>query len=400
MTKFTINQAEIDRLQRFSEYLSKLNILQPLNARQLFYLNDSNKLEIYAYGEDGSAGAIQGEITIDLINVSYDNTVSTNFNIELSALIIFLNKLKGSDVNFNLSNSQLFITGNTDSKFSLTLLAKKDDAEVTEIRDFINTQLNLPYFADGQRVDVNITDIKDYLNIVASLTEVFDIHQLVEISESSIKFADNYGVFSKDLVAKPVNQTVHLHRGLVQFFKFINTISFSSDFKFCYLNLSSLGIRALLVSPNATWAYPTEDNLIDLCPKDSIIQLEINSKKFYQILDDFSGVFKDWQYNQINIKTPIDFGVHKELHLNWTSEDREVTTKVPVSIINRTDMGENFEFILTTKELEKIKPFLLKDDNSTFIMEYSSIPLGTPHGSGIKIYSNDGTTIIIPKLNG
>jgi hypothetical protein len=400
MTKFTIKQEEITRLRVFEDHVGKFGSILPVSTKQLFNLPGADKLEIFALGEDGSASAIQGEIKIDIINVSIDTTVKSHFVTDLNALLIAITKLKNSDINFQLSDAEIIITGASKSVFNIKLLASREDSEVTEIRNYIDTQLALPEFVTNQ-INLDITNIKDDLLNLASLTKIFNLNQMITVSETSIKVADNFGIYAEALATKPIiGNTLDIHRDMTSLFKNINNILISADKKFWFFNFVAFGIRALIVQPTAPVAYPTSQEIADIIPASSKIKLEVNAKKFYEALEEFDGLFREnWTYSQMFFKTPSNFDSVKEFQLSYNDDFHQVTTQVPVNIIERTDTNADFEFIIPTKEIVAIEPLLNKDENSIFFIDYNSVAAVQPNGAGIRIYNDSGVELVVPKMN-
>jgi hypothetical protein len=397
MTKFTIKQDQISRLRIFAQEIGKLKNISPISTRQLFYLTGADKLEVFAIGEDGSAGSIQGEIKIDITQV-LDSAVSPHFETDLNSLLVVLDKIS-TDVEFNLTDNQLIIIGEKKSKFTITLLNGKTDDEVKEIREYIDDQLKLPEFANEIKLD--ITHIKPDLDNLASLTKIFDLNKLIEISETKLRTADNFGIYSQSLVTKPVlKETIHIHRDLIPLFKNINEIRISSDKKFWFFDFTSFGIRVMLVPPTSQFIYPTDKEIEDFVPTQaSRIKLEVKARDFYNALAEFDGMFDTtWVYNQMYVKTASDFDTTHELILSWDDKVHQVITTLPVSVVERTDKTSDFEFIIPTKELKAIEPFFNKDDNSVFHIDYNSLNVGTQNGSGLKFY-NSSVEMATPKMS-
>jgi hypothetical protein len=398
MTKFTIKQEEISRLKVFSDISGKLKNVAALNSKQLFVLSEADsKLEIYLFGEGGSAGSIQSEIKIDIQNLTIDAAIKSFFIIELDSLLTAISKILSGDISVQLTDNQIIITGpNTKSKFSNNLLVNKDETEVTEIRGFIDAQLAIPEFQN--KVELNISNIKNDLVILSSLSKIFNGNELIEVSETGLKTADSFGIFSETLTAKPTSDTTYLHRDLVQLFNNIDKVDISSDKKFWFFNFASFGIRLLVVPRTQGWIYPTSSDLKDFLPDDKKIKLEINAKAFYSTLSDFIGIFdSSWTYGQVKIEVPSGFDSSKELLLSHHDELHEVSTSLPVSIVERTDTNDGFDFVIPTKGILELEPAFYKDDNSIIWLEFSSIPMSQLHGSGVK-FSNSEIEISLPKM--
>jgi hypothetical protein len=399
MTKFTIKQEEITRLKIFNDYRDKFKSILPVSANQLFNLPGADKLEIFALGENGSVSAFQGEIIIDITNVSIDTTVKSHFVTDLEAIITIISKFKNSDINFQLSDTEIIITGASKVIFNIRLLASREDAEVIEIRNYIDTQLTLPEFLTNQ-ISFDITNIKDDLFDLASLTKIYDYNKIITVSETSIKLADSFGIYSQSLTTKPIiGNTLNIHRDMTNLFKNINNILISSDKKFWFFNFVTFGIRALITPPTDSYTYPSSKEIEDIIPASSKIKLEVNAKEFYEALGSFDGLFREnWTYGQMKFVTPSDFDSVKELQLDHHDVFHAVKAQVPVNIIERTDTNANFDFIISTKELMAIESLLNKDENSVFFIDYNSVALGQSNGSGIRIYNNSGIELVIPKM--
>jgi hypothetical protein len=397
MTRFTVKQEEITRLKVFADHVGKLKGVAPISSKQLFCVD--TQLEVVSVGEGGSSGAVQGEIKLDIENVSFDDQVKKYFVTELETVLLFLSKIS-SDAQFSYTDDQLTITGEGKSKFTTRLLIGYNDEEVKEIQSFITTQLALPEFEDANKITLDLSNIKEELLTLAPLTKEFELNKMIEISSTHLKVADNFGIFSHAITTKPTLQTIYFHRDIAQLIKNSDKITISSDKKFWYFDIVQFGIKILFVAPTAQWQYPTDDELAGFLPeKTKRVKLEINAKKFYEVLDEFDGMFSQWTYGQIVIKTPANFDSEKKLEVSWDDKLHLVETTLPVNIIERTDTDE-VDFVIPTKELKAIKSLFYKDDNSVMYLEYSTLPSTEEHGAGINIYNDQGVEIGTPKMNG
>lgn len=407
MTKFKIVKDDVSRLREFNDIISKLKTISPTNANQVFVI-ENNKLEIYAIGEAGSASAIQAEIKIDLTDLNIDQTVLSHFNTSLEDILRGVSILPEGDIEVSLDGSIIRLTapGNK-TKFENKLLAPKTDQEIEDFKKFI-ADLVASKMDPSTRINVDFSGIIKNLEDLSSLSNVYGQTNSINISEDSLKMADNLGIFNQDLTIKPVSTPVRLHRHLTGILNHC-TESYTSapdntdnpQNIFWYFNLGKLGIQIALAQPTTHFFFPPATDLEGFLPKpDSKIKLEIKATDFFKVVKLFDGVFDSntWgTYNQITVKIPADFSVNKELELNHNDTMREIDTVLPVNIIEQTDTTENFSFILATKQLKKIEKFFFKDENSSVYMEFSSLPCGKPHGTGIKLY-NDTASFITPKL--
>jgi hypothetical protein len=401
MTKFTIKQEEISRIKLFSNYIKKLESISDIGENQLFHLTNDNKLHIYAIGPDGNSGSIHQEISIDVFDVSLDTNLKSHFVTDLDSLLVALSKITDIDIIFNLTSDKLSIVNTKkQSSFSMNLALNKSDEELTEVSTFIATQLALPEFDISNRIIIDITNIKDDLLNIASFIKCFDLNTNIEIDETSLKAADNFGIFKETLAAKPCTNTVLLHCDVIQLANHIDKIHLSSDQKFFYFDLASFGIKILFVKQVSPFVYPTDSDIEGFIPEASNrIKVEINAQDFYNTLEEFEGFFdSEWTYHQVYIRTPTDFSNVKKLELSWQDGIHEIKTNVSVNILERTDLNEDFSFLIPTKSLKVLRPILNKDKDSSITIEYNSLAVSQPHGSGIKISNNGGIELEIPKM--
>jgi hypothetical protein len=403
MSKFTIKQEELARLKVFSDYLGKLKDIAPLSSLNIFYLDETNsKLGVYAIGAEGSTGAIQQEMLLDVSNIIIDNSVTPQeFVIGIEVILTAVQKIKSGDIDFSFDVGSLNISSSsTKYKFSTKLNAPHPEAELKEIRDFMSTQLALEEFDDTHKITLSLKDIKDNLINLSSLTKEFNLNKLISVDETSLRAADNFGIFLQNLTTKPITQEIYFHRDIANLIKGLDEIIISSDKKFWYLDFAAFGIKAIFVAPTAQFVYPTDDELEGFAPSDqSRLKLEVSAATLYSVLAEFDGLFdSQWTYDQIYLKTPVDFAINKELELSWDDKVHRVDTLLPVDIIERTDTSEDFEFIIPTRELKTLEPIFNKDSNSKVTIEYSSLPIGQNHGSGTKWYNSEAS-LFLPKMN-
>ena len=408
-SKFTFTKENINKVKLFLDYVKKLETISAMENKQVFVIN-GNKLYIYAIGEAGSAGAGHVETVIDIKDVILDKNISTHFVMESSVFINSLEKVKSDDIFISLEKDKIKITGTGKSSFSSVLFAYKTDDELKEIQDHISTILKLPEFKTP--ININIADYKNEIGELAQLSKLLDVGRQVEISpdiydnkknltsHAKVTIADNLCIFSWEPTAQIIDkETVYIDRDVTTFFKNVDNFQISFNKKFYYFDIANYGIKLMFVPKTAKWQFPTEQDVLDISPeKTKLIELEINATEFYDVLDEFEGMFESgsWRYKQVKVETPAGF--KNELKIHYDNMVNEVNTILPVKILNRTDNTDNFEFLMPTLHFKHLKPFLLQDSSSTFKFTYSSVAQDQPHGTGL-IISNGSVTAIIAKMN-
>lgn len=406
MTKFTIKTKEAENLSKFAKHLGKLNGIAPINPRQLFVFNNT-KLEIFVTGEDGSASTIQGEIVIELTNPQLDPN-QTYFCTELEGLLKAIEKFEGKDVDCTLNASVLSLTAQgTKLKIENKLIGTKTEDEIKGIKLFIDTVVNDKLHEDT-RINIDFSNIRKSIIDLASFSKVYSQMNSINIGDTTLKVADNLGIFSETLTTPPpVSSSVRMHRDLSELienskltFTSLATDPDNPQNIFWYFNMGPYG-RILLAQPPTNYVYPSEQDLISFLPLENHkIKLEISTQELFKAIKKFDGLFSSdtWNtYNQVNFKTPVDFSVNKKLELSWYDNTREINNELEVTIVEQTDSVEGFEFCLATKQLKELEDFFNKGDDSKIYMEYASAGFGKPNGTGVKIY-NDTAEFILPKM--
>ena len=400
-TKFTFTKENIGRVRNFLDYVKKLESITAMNKSQTFVI-DGNKLKLYAGGEDGTIGAGHVETVIDIKDVALDSKLPTNFVMEGGNFINFLGKIKSDEIFVEFDGKKITMTGSGKTKVSSAIFKFLADDELKEIEDHIKDIFKTEFKSE---IEVDITNYKNEISELGALTKLLDIARQVGIKDvkkkTTITVADNLCIFSWTPTTKIIdeNAEIFLDRDVANFFKNVDKFKISGNKKFYYFDVATQGIKVMFVPKASKWQYPTDQDLIDICPEDTKkIVLEVKAADFYNALESFEGIFESstWRYKQVKVKVPTNF--KDEVQLHFDNMLNEVSDTLPVTVKSKTDSGTNFEFIMPTLHFNNLKDFLYTDDASTFTIEFNSLGLDQPHGPGIKIISG-GTEIIFAKMS-
>lgn len=396
MTKFTIEEKEIERLKVYSKYLSDQKSSVGISDKQLFVI-DNSKLGIYAIGEGGSAGCFQQQMFLDIKNLNLDTTVSNHFILDINDLILLITKISG-DSNLSLHSDKLEISfPNSKFKSNIKLLLPLSDDEVKEITNYISGKLNSEAFKN--KTVLNIENLKKDLNVFSDVLNIFNQNNFISIEKNIIKSADQYGIFKKVYPSEICANEILFPRAFVPLIADIPSVDISSD-DYYYLKIDIYGIEILRIRPVASWAFPSDNDLNEFLPDpNSEIELEVKAKDLFEGFSLFTNTFvpSEWAYGQIKITTPDDFDSRKELDLYWEDGKFEISHVLPVSIVTKSDPNENYNMTLTLKEFLKLEKLFYQDDNSVVTIKYSSVPETQNHGRSIIVYQKD-LQLVIPKM--
>jgi len=390
MTEFSIKKDQVSRLKVLLDYIKRVETFSPINARQVFTL-EKDKLNIYGISSNGQVSA-----SFDIKSTKIGNDV---FEMGLNQFITNLEKIKSDEINIKIENDKM-TTSSTTSKVTVNqviITSVLKTKEITEIKNYINDILTMPEFS--KPIEINVSQ-KDIMTELGNLTKFQDINHQIMLDENNIKTADNICILNYKSTSKIIQQKANIliDRDIMPLFKNVEQFQISSDNKYFYFDIQNYGIKIIFTPRTFNWSFPTDDELNDIIPDNkNFIELEIDSKLFYDKLSDFDGVFESntWKYNQVKMHTPKGFTSKKEIKLHFDNGMTEVITHLPVEIKSNTDGKEDFEFLIPTCHFKFLKDILLSED--TFKLHYSSKDINDPNGLAIKIY-NKISEIIMAKI--
>jgi len=390
MTEFIIKKDQISRLKVLSDYIKKMENFSPIAEKHVFILN-KNKLLIYGIADTAGAGHIEAAFDVD----SKDEL---SFSLELSKFITYLEKTKSDEINISIANDKMTVKSKT-SKIVINqalISSSLDAAALKEIQNNIKTKLALPEFKAP--IEISLTS-KDVMTDLANVTKLQDTNHQIMIGKNYIKTADNLCIISAKEKSVPKTEEILIDRDIISLFKNVDSFKISSDKKFFYFDIANYGIQIIFVPKTFSWTYPTEQDLDAICPVDTkLITTEINTKKFFEVISEFDGVFDStsWRYSQVNFRTPKGFKKNKEIELFYDNMEVEIRTVLPVEITADTDGKDDFEFIIPTQHFKILENMLNKYE--TFTIKYSSTKMDQPNGISIIIENPDIKAVVAKML--
>jgi hypothetical protein len=395
MAVFTINKDQISRLKVFNDYCKKLENISPIEEDQSFIIK-GDKLYIYGKG----AQAAQIDIVVDISKTRVDKNDALGFGMSVSNFVKFLEKTKDDEISVKIKDQQITITGTkTTSVFKQTLIWNKSAQEIQELETFIDDILKEPEFKKPISIKLEGA-YKGVITDLTAMTKLLEINQAIELNKDFIRFADSLNILRltipKDAISS--ENEVLFHRDLTNLCKNIEAFTISEDKKWFYFDVKEYGIKMLFIPKASEWQFPDETDIDAIVPIDPKIVVKISVEDFYKAIDDVDDIFESesWQYKQLKFKTPVDFVNEKKIVLHYDNMKYEVSTELPVTIIEQKDTSENFEFVIPAIYFKYLKSILETED--TFDIIYSSKDKTEPNGIGI-IVKNKDLRIVLAKMS-
>jgi hypothetical protein len=393
MARFNILKDQLSRLKVFNDYIKKLEIISPIEADQTFVI-EGKKLNIYGKGQTGQIQAV-----FDIQDVLLDPATheGAKFGLSVTDFINFIEKTKADIIQVTVEKSVILIQGvGTKPVYRQTLIWAKEECEVDEIIGFIDEKLALPEFQ--KPIVVDISSYRDVISELASVTKFLDINQQLYIDSDYIKAADTACILKLKVPNKSIvaDTELYLHRDLTALFKMVDKFTISDTLQWYYFYAPQFGVRALFVPKTSKWQYPTDTDIDDIVPEATQqIEVEIDTAKFYELLDSFEGVFpsESWRWKQFWLKVPYSF--KDEIQVHFDDMKNEILYDFPVKVLSNTDKNENFQFLFPTLYFKNLKILLEKEP--TFKLIFNSIDMHTDHGIGC-ILKNSELEIVFAKI--
>jgi hypothetical protein len=358
-------------------------------------------MSVFGVGKSG-VGAGQCECVIDLSTCQLDGTTPVNFVVAMPNIINLVLKIKTDEVSFEQDATSLYVkpTDKTSTKniFKTALLGNKSDEEIEELTEFVTKTL------DEEFKTSTVVDISKYGNAIstlASLTKTIDYNQQIMIEADKMKFADNLAILkinAQGIAAKDV----FIHRDMTPLFKGLDNFKFSDDAKWVYFDIVKDGIKILFVPKTSKWQFPSEEDIEGVAPKeDEHIVLEINSGEFFNMLDQYEGIFDTgtWIYHQVKMCFNVGWENAKEVHTEFDNMASEVKYDMPIdSIVENTDGNSTnaFEFILPTIHIKQLKELFMA--YPSFKMTLNSLSLNDEHGL-VVYFNNADISLAVVKID-
>jgi len=389
MTDFEINKDQISRLKMLSDYIKKVEGFSPISGKQIFIVN-KDKLNIY-----GTSTTSHVESSFDIKTGKIGKNV---FEMQLTQFINYLEKIKSDVIKVQLNNDKLKINGDAkDATINQAIITSDiNDVAIKELTDYVSDVLGQPEFENPIEVDLTL---KDVMVELGNLTKFQDTNHEILLNKNSIKTADILCIINyKSTKQISSENEILIDRDIMPLFRHVDTFKISSDKKYYYFDIDKYGIKIIFAPKSFNWSYPTDDELKDIVPDaNKILELEIDSEKFYEAIGKFDNIFESgtWRYGQIKVNTPTDFANKKELKLHYDNMSTEMFNTLSVDIKTATDTTEDFEFMIPTLHFKFLENILMNEP--TFKLQYSSADVNDTNGLAIKI-SNKIADIILAKI--
>lgn len=387
MIQFTIKKDQINRLKILLDYIKKMENFSPLDSNQMFILN---KDKLMIYGISSAAGAGHIEAIFDVSSQSDEI-----FGMELNKFITYLEKIKSDEIIVEIQDDKI----NFKSKTSKTQInqalvyTKPEEVIIKEIKNRVSSLLNEPEFENPIFVDLTFLYVMESLG---SVTKLRNANFNIKVGKNTISSTDDLCIIELKTDKQVASEEdILLDREFLSVLKKANQIQLSSDKKYVYLDIPQQGIKLFFVPRVQAFECLTEDDIsyISPDPKNNVV-FKINSKLFYEKLDDFYGVFESttWKYEQVFMN--VSKGKPEEIELQFDNMVVEVRNKLQVETIS--DIKDDASFLVATNCLRLVQSVLTEEEY--FTLSYTNVDINDEHGAAVKI-ENSKVTILVTKIN-
>jgi hypothetical protein len=374
----TIDKDQKKRLAVFADYCKKSEGFLPINDHNLFVLKD-DVLEVYAVG-DGSNGG-NGCVDIKLDVKSKDSLV---FSMDVQKLVSAISKVRNDSVTLKVSPDKVVVENPTKVKnfVSITTFPGPRPDEVEEIRSLITKELS-PGGSFDTSIEVKIDETnRKVIDVFSEITKLLDVNDSFEISDSTIKAADNLGIIEMKTAPGQITMVpVIMNRCVTAILKLADEMKVSGDAKFQYVGIGVHGVRVLFQPKLPRWQFPTPKEILDISPDLSeACSFTVKGKELLEAIDQFGGMFSSdkWKYQQVKLTTRDD--THFDLHFDDMAT--EVNEEVECSDFENTTQDSEIEFILPTIHISRLKDYLV-DEKVQFVINNKSVD--EAHGVAVTI---------------
>ena len=363
---FYIKKDEISRIKALQNYIKKLESISPLTQTQLFVVKD-NKLSIYGYG-NGSLGSGHIKASFDLDDSKTNDEFY--FSYSINDFVKFLEKSKSDIICVSLKDkTELVIKGeDTKSVFSQTVLATID-SEVDEITNAISNYEDSDKFKNSK--DIDIYNSKDQIQAAASLLSLLNTNKFIKISNGNIRAVDDCSIID---LATDIEEEASILKTVAGLLDNTNEFKYYEDEdsnSWIYIDIDTYGIKLYFVQEPISYQCPTDEELIDMSPKENFISVEVKSEGLFNAFEEFKDVFSNeaWQYKQIKMTTSVS---DKKFKMHFDDMVTSIDTELPFDIIENTESENEFSMMLPFIELNVLEKMLQESD--TLTLKYSSNP--------------------------
>lgn len=388
MIKLTFTKDQFKQLVTHSNLCGDVLKNENINT---YFVTNGNKINVYHYGQGVILNA-----DLDIKEVSQDGF----FVVPFDKFIADLSKIfeSADEATVEYADDNIFTFKNT--KMTLTLKGFKvvDATQIEEIKNAYDTKAKA--LATAQKITIT-SDLLNFNALVLKYMNLTTDCNAVTITKDSLKYLDRMIIATKK--ATGISEADNPYYIVKNYFGLLDKLfKVDSAAKITLADNSTslmfdIGIvKGVLAQNNISIAMPSDEEIAEALPDENdITKITVNRTDLVDTFKSFEGIFDSTRKMSKTYVKSSDAGL-KAGHLLFTFADafNKIESKLPITFISSTN--PDTEFIISLSSLVDAADIIGNVD--VLNIDYSSIAIGEPHGSGIKIYDNDGNVVYLMKF--
>lgn len=386
MTKITFTKEQFKSLQANEALCADITKDERINC---YFVAESNKISVYHYG---SGVVLCSDLEVkEVIEANFFVVPIDRFMLNLAKVFESADE---ASVEIDKDNNMFTFRGKK-SLFTLKGFKTVDAQEMEEIKKAYETKISEPVGS----IDINVTSqLLKFCNLISKYMALTTDCNAVTIGKTSLKYLDRMIIANKKATGISESDTdVYIVKNLFSLMEKIHKTM--GDYKFTVTKDSKtvffdVGvIKGAIAQSNISIVMPTDEELAEALPDDNnITKLSVNRDDLVETFKSFEGIFdgsrKMSKTYVKSTKEMLDLG---ELMFTFADAFTKAESKLPVTLISTN--APNADFIISLASLVDAADII--GDAETLNIDFSAIPIGEPHGSGIKVADAESTVYIM-----
>lgn len=388
---FVIKSDQITRLKAFETISKKVNAIQPLDQKCLFYIKD-NKLSIYGYG----GGAFGHGSYTSTFDIESENEFS--FLSPVNDFIKLLEKTKSESINvsFDEKTSRVTIKGDKSRSIWSSIVLTTTDGERDEITAFLPSFKNGAVYQNG--LDITLTpELKEAISSFCSLTGLLHTNDNIVLEKDTIKTIDNLSVIKQHFNSELVPKAIYLNKLCSPIVDKLSVLRYCefNDYSAIYGNIDDLGFEFFITQPPVNYQNVSDEEAATIIPlEENQTVIKFKSEELLNALDEFEGVFASgsWIYKQVYFKFDKE---QKTICLEYNDMANQCVTDVSYEEISSVNDDGEPVFLIPTIHIKYLKQLISSEDEITLTFNCNS--LEEPNSQAV-IFKNEKVTALLMKM--
>jgi hypothetical protein len=386
MTKITFTKDQFKALQANEALCADFVKNESIST---YFVTSGTKISVYHYGQ----GVILNS-EVDVKEITEDNFFVVPMERFLTNLSKVFESADEASVEYS-KDDNLFTFKGKKSTFTLKGFKTVDATEMEEIKQAYDTKVK----SIVDPIEIKVTpELLKFNGLISKYMALTTDCNAVTINKTSLKYLDRMiianktasGISDSDkdiyLVKTMFNIVDKIHKTTGDF-----NLKFASDSSTVSFDIGV--IKGIFQQSNISVVMPSEDEIAEALPDESnITKLTVNRADLIDTFKSFEGIFDaSRKMSKTYVKANQDMLNKGELLFTFADAFTKAESKLPVTLVSTN--APDADFIISLSSLVDAADII--GDAETLDIEYSSIAIGEPHGSGIKVADANSTVYIM-----